>query len=52
MVEREEVQRFLEQFHTKMKVFGILYRDDRDKNRKTDNMYFIPFGRKSVEIPF
>ena len=35
MVEKEDVQNFLEQFHAKMNVFGIIYRDDRGKNRKT-----------------
>ena len=34
MIDKEEVQRFLNQFHSKMKVFGILYRDDRGKNRE------------------
>ena len=32
MITRLEVSRFLRQFHEKMKVFGILYRDDRGKN--------------------
>lgn len=31
---KEDVQSFLEQFHEKMKVFGIIYRDDRGKNQK------------------
>ena len=32
---RDEVQSFLEQFHLKVRVFGILFRDDRGKNQKT-----------------
>lgn len=32
---KEEVQSFLEQFHAKLKIFGIIYRDDRGKNQKT-----------------
>ena len=34
LLTKEEVQRFLDQFHSKMKVFDILYRDDRGKNLK------------------
>lgn len=34
MLTSGEVQNFLEQFHTKMRVFGIIYRDDRGKNQK------------------
>ena len=32
MVTKEEVQRFLNQMKEKIKVFGIIYRDDRGKN--------------------
>ena len=35
MVTIEEVGAFLEQFNTKVQVFGILFRDDRQKNRET-----------------
>ena len=34
MVTIEEVGAFLEQFNTKVQVFGILFRDDRQKNRE------------------
>ncbi len=34
MITVEEVQSFLDKFHTKLKVFGIIYRDDRDKNKE------------------
>ena len=35
MVTKEEVQRFLYQMREKVKVFGIIYRDDRGKNAQT-----------------
>jgi len=34
MSTKEEVRRFLADFKTKMKVFEIIYRDDRGKNTK------------------
>lgn len=34
MIEAEDVRRFLEQFNAKVNVYGILFRDDRGKNRK------------------
>lgn len=44
---KEEVEAFLDNFHAKMKVFGILYRDDRGKNRKTlEELEIIPSYRK------
>jgi hypothetical protein len=33
-VTKDDVRSFLEQFHAKMKIFGIIYRDDRGKNKK------------------
>ena len=33
MALRDEVEAFLASFHEKVKVFGILFRDDRQKNR-------------------
>ena len=35
MATKEEVQRFLNQMQEKIKVFGIIYRDDRGKNAQT-----------------
>ncbi len=35
MATKLEVQRFLRTFHAKLKVFDILFRDDRSKNRQT-----------------
>ena len=32
MVTKEDVERFLSNFYVKVKVFGIRFRDDRDKN--------------------
>ena len=34
MVTIEEVKLFLEQFNTKVQVFGIVFRDDREKNKE------------------
>lgn len=46
---KEEVQSFLEEFHSKLKVFGIIYRDDRGKNQKTlEELEIIPSYRKVV----
>lgn len=35
MASKEEVLRFLNQMKEKIKVFGIIYRDDRGKNAQT-----------------
>ena len=50
MITKDEVQKFLVQFHQKLKVFGIIYRDDRGKNQKTleelqDNKELQNMGR-------
>ena len=46
---KEEVQAFLEQFHANMNVFGIIYRDDRGKNRKTlEELEIVPSYRRVV----
>ena len=34
-ITKEQVQSFLEQFHTKLKIYDILYLDNREKNKKT-----------------
>ena len=34
MIEAEDVRRLLAQFNAKVKVYGILFRDDRGKNRE------------------
>ncbi|MDY3894345.1 MAG: hypothetical protein SOZ21_07660 [Candidatus Cryptobacteroides sp.] len=49
MIDKEEVQHFLNQFHSKMKVYGIIYRDDRGKNRQTlQALEIVPMYRRVV----
>ena len=44
-MEKIEVERFLNHFHQKLKVFGILYRDDRGKNQQAlEELEIIPHG--------
>lgn len=46
---KDDVKSFLEQFHAKMKVFGIIYRDDRGKNQKTlEELEIVPSFRKII----
>ena len=48
-ITKKEVQQFLNQFHEKMKVFGILYRDDREKNEKTfEALEIVPSYRTVI----
>lgn len=35
MITKEDVGKFLDNFHIKVKIFGIRFRDDRDKNRNS-----------------
>lgn len=35
MITKEEVEAFLKQFHQKLKIFNIIFRDDRGKNAQT-----------------
>lgn len=35
MATKEEVERFLDKFKQKVKVFGLIFRDDRGKNQQT-----------------
>ncbi len=49
MIIKQEVQKFLNQFHEKMKVFGIIYRDDRGKNQKAlEILEIVPSYRKVI----
>ena len=49
MITKEEVQAFLSQFHEKMKIFGILFRDDRGKNQNTlEELEIVPSFRKVI----
>ena len=51
MASKEEVQRFLNQMKEKIKVFGIIYRDDRGKNAQTlIDLEITPKYRDSVII--
>ena len=51
MATKEEVQRFLNQMKEKIKVFGIIYRDDRGKNAQTlVDLEITPKYRDSVII--
>lgn len=33
MIAKEQIEKFLEEFSLKVKIFGIRFRDDREKNR-------------------
>lgn len=49
MITIEEVQKFLNQFHEKMKIFGIIYQDDCGKNQKTlEELEIVPSYRRVV----
>ena len=49
MITKEEVQKFLNQFHEKTRVFGIIYRDDRGKNQKAlEELEIVPSYRRVV----
>ncbi len=53
MITKDEVQTFLDSFHTKMKIFGIIYRDDRGKNQRALEELEFPFisQNTSYHIP-
>lgn len=42
----EEVQRFLSDFKTKMKIFGVIFRDDRAKNFDTTTALELTISAK------
>ena len=49
MITTEEIQKFLNQFHEKMKIFGIIYRDDRGKNQKAlEELEIVPSYRRVI----
>lgn len=49
MITKEEVQTFLFQFQTKLKIFGIIYRDDRGKNQKAlEELEIVPSYRRVI----
>ena len=48
-VTKDDVRSFLEQFQAKMKIFGIIYRDDRGKNQKAlEELEIVPSFRKVI----
>ena len=48
---KDDVQNFLDQFHAKMKIFDIIYRDDRGKNNKAlEDLEIVPSGRSETII--
>lgn len=49
MITKEEVEKFLENFYVKVKIFGLRFRDDRQKNRDAiANMDISPKLRETV----
>ena len=53
MVTKDEVQIFLNQLKEKIKVFGIIFRDDRGKNLQTlAELEITPKYRESVIVNF
>ena len=48
-ITKDQVQSFLEKFHSKLKIFDILYLDNREKNKKTlEVLEIVPSYRKVV----
>lgn len=48
-VTKEDVEKFLENFYVKVKIFGIRFRDDRGKNLNTlAELEIIPHMRETV----
>lgn len=49
MAAREEVERFLSLFLSKLKVFDLIYRDDRGKNQQTlEELEIKPSYRREI----
>ncbi len=49
MITTKDVETFLNELHTKMKIFGILFRDDRGKNQATlQELEIVPSYRTVV----
>jgi hypothetical protein len=49
MAKEQEVERFLREFKEKMKVWDVIFRDDRMKNAKALlNMELCPIDRKKI----
>lgn len=50
MIKKGEVESFLNQFHHKLKIFNIIFRDDRGKNMQTLAMLEITPGYRETII--
>ena len=50
MITKEDAQRFLEQFNTKVDVFGIVFRDDRQKNKETLRLLDISPAQRELVV--
>lgn len=50
MVTKDDVQNFLNQFFTKFQVFGIIFRDDRGKNKEAITQLEIQPSYREVVI--
>ena len=49
MIEKCEVENFLKQFHQKLKIYNIIFRDDRGKNIRTlAELEITPIYRETV----
>lgn len=49
MITKEDVEKFLENFYVKVRIFGIRFRDDRDKNRSAlHDLEISPRMRETV----
>lgn len=49
MTSKQEIEKFLEELKLKMKVFGILFLDDRGKNQQTlHDLEISPTKRKEI----
>jgi hypothetical protein len=49
MAGKEEVRNFLAEFHAKLRVFNILYRDERGKNSRTLlELEITPASRRAI----
>ncbi len=49
MLTKKQIESFLEEFRTKMNIFGLLFRDDRGKNQKAlEELEIVPSYRKII----
>lgn len=50
MTTREDVEKFLSEFRTKVEIFHIIYRDDRNKNLETMAELAITGAERTVVV--